>query len=237
MNRNYIKAIAAISTFLDHFAVQFFVPYTTIWLIFRILGRIAFVLFAYMIAEGFFKTKDINKYWFRLLAFALAIEIFLIVYYLVSDVNLLIEYNVIWPLVFGLTCIRLLNQEDVRKRWLMLIPVIVILILAEMLNTPYGMYGPLIILIFALYRNNIVTQFLFVLALNLIFIETPLSLVIENRFFFRYPSESWWQWFSLLGFIFIFLYNGKKGKINTKWFFYIFYPLHLGVIYLLDILF
>jgi hypothetical protein len=49
----------------------------------------------------------------------------------------------------------------------------------------------------------------------------------------------WFQWFSLLAFVPLFLYNGERGRFN-KWFFYFYYPVHLvillGLKELLDIL-
>ena len=44
------------------------------------------------------------------------------------------------------------------------------------------------------------------------------------------------QWFALLAIPLIVLYNGKRGKMNLKYMFYIFYPAHLAVIYLVDML-
>lgn len=234
MNRNHLKLVAAIAMFLDHFAVYLLPSSSSIYVIFRIIGRLAFVLFGYMVAEGFFKTSNIKKYWLRLGIFAIGIEVFILIYYLVSDVNYLLHSNVIWPLFIGLSCIILLDQKTLSKRLMMLLPVSLLVFLAEYLDTPYGAYGPLMIIIFAMYRNNKFTQLFMVIGLNLIFIATPLQTFLQIPNIARYSEDFWFQWFSLLAFVFIFLYNGQKGKLKTKWFFYIFYPLHLGVIYLIS---
>lgn len=42
------------------------------------------------------------------------------------------------------------------------------------------------------------------------------------------------QIYSLLVIPLLMLYNGKRGKLNLKYVFYVFYPLHLAVIYLVD---
>lgn len=231
MNRNAIKFVAAFTMFLDHFA-QYLLPFDSLaYIILRSIGRIAFVLFAYMIVEGFFHTKNLRNYYLRLFGFAAVIELFIIGYYLYSDVNFIMQVNVIWPLVFGLTGLILFNQKSI---WLRLL-VIPIVFLAEFINIPYGSYGTLMILFFALYRHNKITQLMFIIGLNLIYIAYPLMIQTSLIDYVRYGPESWYQWFSLLGFIFIFLYNHKKGKLNTKWFFYIFYPIHLGIIYLIGI--
>ncbi|MCK4551684.1 MAG: hypothetical protein KAU02_02115 [Tenericutes bacterium] len=233
MNRNHIKFIAAFAMALDHIAVILFSPenfdfgvplgYT----ILRIIGRIAFVLFAYMLVEGFFKTSNLKNYFFRLLIFAGVVEIFIIIIGIVSkDYSYIMKINVIWPLVFGLGSLMLLRSEKIYFR-LLVIPIV---FLAEFINISYGAYGVLLIMIFALYRNPI-TQVLFLLGMNLLFIDFPLYQLVDLSGFARYQGFMAIQWFSMLGFIFIFLYNGKKGKVNTKWFFYIFYPVHLGIIY------
>jgi hypothetical protein len=232
MNRNVFKFIAAFSMFLDHFAVIILDVDSTLYFIFRILGRIAFVLFAYMIVEGFFKTRNLKKYFLRLLGFAVIIELFIVGYYFVSDVNYILHFNVIWPLVFGLLGLILFKQKSF---WIRLL-VIPLVFFAEYINTPYGAYGVLMIIIFALYPNN-VTKLLFVIALNFLFIEVPLLSYLELGNLARYNKDMWFQWFSILGMVFIFLYNGKLGKIKTKWFFYIFYPSHLIMIYLIQVIF
>lgn len=232
MNRNVIKFIAAFSMFIDHFAVAILDVDSTLYLLFRILGRIAFVLFAFMIAEGFFKTSNLKKYFLRLLAFAVGIELFIVGYYFISNVNYMVHANVVWPLVLGLLGLIILKQKSF---WIRLL-VIPLVFFAEFINTAYGAYGVLMIMIFALYQNN-VTRLLFVIALNFLFIEAPLLSYLGLEQFARYDSSYWFQWFSIIPMIFIFLYNGKKGKLNTKWFFYIFYPLHLVIIYAIQYIF
>lgn len=228
MNRNHIKFIAAFTMTLDHIGVIMFSLENSpiIYTVLRVLGRIAFVLFAYMLVEGFFKTKNLKNYFLRLLVFAAGVEFFILMYGVVSkDYSGVMNINVLWPLVFGLGSLMLLKSEKIYIR-LLIVPII---LLAEFIDISYGAYGILLILVFAFYKNPI-TQVLFLLGLNLLFIDFPLYQLLNLSGFARYQG-SWIQWFSMLGFIFIFLYNGQKGKLNTKWFFYIFYPLHLGIIY------
>ena len=44
------------------------------------------------------------------------------------------------------------------------------------------------------------------------------------------------QWFSLLAIPLLMLYNGQRGKWKLKYLFYIFYPAHLGILYLISLL-
>ncbi|XMB72139.1 TraX family protein [Mycoplasmatota bacterium WC30] len=225
MNRNTFKIIAAITMTFDHIGLVFLDPNSISFYIFRGIGRIAFVLFAYMIVEGFFKTSNLKRYFLRIFAYASIIEIFIIGYYFVSNNNYILEINVIWPLVFGLGALVLLKNNII---WIRLLSVGVVF-LAEFIHIPYGAYGVLIIVILALYKNPL-TQLLFLIGINLVFIDFPLLNYLGLA---EYAKYGWIQWLSVLAFGFIYIYNGKKGKLNTKWFFYIFYPLHLGIIYLI----
>ncbi len=226
MNRNALKIIAAVTMAIDHIGVIMLQPDTLEYYVLRSIGRIAFILFAYMIAEGFFKTSNLKNYFLRLLIFASIIEAFIIGFYVVTGENYILTYNVIWPLVFGLGALLLLKNKSV---WIRFSSVLVVFV-AELLKIPYGAYGVIIIMIFGLYRNPL-TQFLFVLGVNLIFIDFPLLTYLDLD---TYAKYIWVQWFSMFAFVFIFLYNGKNGKHRMKWFFYIFYPVHLGIIYLIN---
>jgi len=212
----------------DHIGVIMLEPDSLEYYIFRSIGRIAFVLFAYMIAEGFFKTKNLKSYFLRLFVYASIIEAFIIGYYFISGENYILGFNVIWPLVFGLGALLLLKNKSI---WIRLISILVVFA-AELLHIPYGGYGVLIIMVFGLYRNPL-TQLLFVLGINLLFIDVPLLSYLDLA---SYAKYIWIQWFSMVAFAFILFYNGKKGKFRMKWFFYIFYPLHLGIIYLINYL-
>ena len=64
-----------------------------------------------------------------------------------------------------------------------------------------------------------------------------LAVLIRRTYYMRGPAEylipfDKYQWMMLLVIPFFFLYNGKKGK-NLKWFYYLFYPLHIWGLYAL----
>ncbi len=229
MNHKTLKIIGIITMTLDHIG-EILLPEASVpYLILRSIGRIAFVVFAYLISEGFAKTSNVRNYFLRLFLFAAGIELFVAGYYFVTGENYLMRVNVIWPLVFGLAALILLFDKRIYVR-LLAIPIV---FLAEYLNIQYGAYGVMLIVVFALNRN-IVSQFLLTVGLNLIFINQPLLQLLDLSAYARYDSTI--QWFSLLGFIFIFLYNGKMGKHESKWFFYIYYPAHLLVLFAISFL-
>jgi hypothetical protein len=228
MNRFVLKLIAAFTMLLDHIAFIFLDSSTLIHDVFRFVGRISFVLFAYLIAEGFHKTKDIKKYLLRIGIFAGGIELALLGYYLIGGDNMLITFNIFWTLLFGLMSLYLFFDKNPYFK-ILVIPLVVF---AELLDLSYGGYGVLMILFFGVYQNK-VTNFLHLLFLNFIFINSPALEFIGLTEFAKFPFI---QWASILAIIFIFLYNGQMGKYRLKWFFYLFYPGHLLFLYLLDVI-
>ena len=72
---NYtLKLIATIAMILDHLAIIFFSSTSFIYLILRIIGRISFPIYAFLIVEGFFHTKSLTKYLSRLILLAFISE-------------------------------------------------------------------------------------------------------------------------------------------------------------------
>ncbi|MFA7075307.1 MAG: TraX family protein [Candidatus Izemoplasmatales bacterium] len=228
MNRLYLKLIAALTMVIDHVAYIFLEHNSDLYLAFRMVGRISFVLFAFMIAEGFRNTKDIRKYLLRLGLAALILEVFIVIYYFVTDINMIISFNILWTLFVGLLSLYLFFHKNIYLKIL----VIPLVIASELIGFSYGAYGVLMILFFGVYRNK-VTNLLHLIFLNLLFIEKPLLSYLNLE---EMSALSVNQWFSVVAIIFIFVYNGNPGRYKMRWFFYIFYPGHLIVLYLIDLL-
>ena len=220
MTSKTLKWIAIITMTFDHIAVYLISPDYPIYYIFRGLGRIAFPLFAFFIAEGLIHTRSVKKYFLRLLVFALVIEITLAIFYLATGVNYMIVSNIFWTLLLGLLAVILINTQ----KWYFILIAIVLAVLAEWVGVDYGAYGVIMIIIFSFFKEKWKILLLFTIN-NFIFVEFPISYIIQlnAKFYFSY------QWLATLALIPIFLYNGKLGKFN-KYFFYIYYPLHLAII-------
>lgn len=227
MNAKALKIIAVITMTIDHVGLYLLAYDSPGYIACRIIGRIAFPLFAFMIAEGFYHTRNVNKYFCRLLGYCLAIELGFLGFYLVSGDNYLLEMNVIWPLLLGLASLMLLS----RPQWYLKLLVIVILIGSELLNLAYGAYGIGLIIVFGIYRNFRV-QALMLILLNLFFLDWPL---LEPMGLGELAKYGWLQWFSVVALLPRYFYNGQPGKLS-KWFFYVYYPAHLGVIYILSLI-
>lgn len=225
MNRSTLKWIAIVTMTIDHIGVYWIEP--GLWNdVFRGIGRIAFVLFAFLIAEGFRKSRNVLRYAFRLTAYAIAIEAALYGYFLFSGVDLMFSFNVFWPLAMGLWLLIALTREH--PAWKLL--AIPILLFTVFVRYPYHWYGLALILLFGLMDTKRKIAMVFgVIAIQWLFVDTPWTTAPLSM----YPSL---QQAGLFALIPILLYNGIKGY-DSKWFFYLYYPLHLLFIYLVEALF
>ena len=70
-----LKVIAMISMVIDHVALYLMEQGTLLYETMRCIGRIAFPVFAFLIAEGFIHTRNRYRYFFTLLGFAVISEI------------------------------------------------------------------------------------------------------------------------------------------------------------------
>lgn len=182
------------------------------YFIFRSIGRIAFPIFAFLLVEGFLHTQDTKKYAIRLFAFALISEI---PFDLALQSKVLeLEYqNVFFTLAIGFVTMiayKYIEEKEIQntftKYLLQILAVMAGMAAAMFLRTDYGALGIFAIISIYIFRNNKLFQ---IAAIGLVFIENMAA------------------WFA---FVPILLYNGKRG-MKMKWPFYIFYPVHLLVLF------
>jgi hypothetical protein len=201
---------------IDHVGAVFF-PHL---FILRLIGRIAFPLFAWMIAEGYFHTHDRPKYILRLSIFAIISQWPFV--FAFSEPTFFGYLNIGVTLVLGLCAIWAVDR--IHSRPLALAVVALCAIIAEWLNCDYGAYGVATICLFFLYRDK--SPKLFRAQTVLVLIYTILTYVTPFSPGTGYFSP---QAASLMALPVIYFYSDKKGA-DSKWFFYGFYPVHLLLI-------
>jgi hypothetical protein len=214
MNTFQIKVIALVAMTIDHMGLFLFPQF----IIFRIIGRLAFPLFAWLIANGAYHTHDIGKYLRRLYLFALISEIpFLLANRLIDPQ--FAQLNVFCTLFFGLVAIVLIQRTTNWVHWLFI--TVVLGAVAEVLQTDYGGFGVAVIVLFYLFYTNF-RQLL--IAQSLLFLLP----------FFLFPGylAGLFEPFGLLSLIFIRFYNNRQGP-PAKYLFYLYYPLQYVVYYFL----
>lgn len=203
--------------FIDHFNKAIITPFLTgtgplnvITRIFDILGRIAFPIFAFMIVEGFFKTKSRWKYLRNLLVFAAISEIPYDMFQSAVFINTWSQ-NILWGLALGLFTIMVIDKlkEKIIKRPLRIFVSIFIVTLSSLgsmlISADYEYYAIIIIYIYYLFYDKRL-------------LASGLSYLVIIK-----------EIYAILGFATVLLYNGEKGKQN-KIFNYLFYPVHLLIL-------
>lgn len=209
LNTFTLKIIAIMSMLIDHIGHIFFPEV----MIFRIIGRIAFPIFAYVLAEGFHYTKDVKKYLLRLGLFALLSEI----PYDLAIMGSVLEFshqNVFFTLFFGVLMLYVMSR--IKNVIMQYAVVLVAILLCQFLHTDYSNIGVLLVFIFYVFRQRKAEKLLIA---GLIFLGLTGGI----------------QLYALLALPLIALYNGEQGP-KMKAFFYLFYPAHLLILYLVHLI-
>lgn len=243
LNSNQLKLIAIIAMTVDHIAWAMFdgYPSALLPLVMHIIGRLTCPIMCYFIAEGYHYTRNINKYTFRLFAFAFVshfayifasndfvdFKSFIPFYY----GNFLNQTSVMWSLAWGLVMLRIADSKRIKSIYKVLL---VILICIITLPSDWSCIAALCIMAVGTNRGDFRRQMS-----CMIFYVALYSLVY---FFAIDKAYGILQMGVVLSIPVIAMYNGKRGKnpkINKfmKWFFYIFYPVHLFVIGLINYFF
>lgn len=202
----------------------------------RLIGRLGFPIFCYLLVEGFYHTRNVWKYAMRLGIFALISEIpfNLALNGSLSDWN---HQNVFFTLAIGLlVLIGLKTTEDFAKKLLatksrafvltvQAVANVLIMVagylLADFLKTDYAGMGVMTIVVMYLVRrvgkfadsrkNRVLSMGAGCLLL------TVMSFIEITAFFAMIPAA---------------LYNNERGW-KMKYFFYAFYPVHLFLLWLI----
>lgn len=199
-----LKMIAILTMTIDHMGFILFPQ--ALWM--RGIGRLAFPVFCFTLTEGFSHTHDLKRYIQRMLIVGLLSEI---PFNLAESGQICsIEHqNVFFTLLIGLIMLR--YCEKVSGNAMKAEVVIVAMFAAEFLRTDYGALGVLLIAIFWFTREYKWYQAVLVGGWN---------------FLFGIPI----QYAGIFAILPIALYNGKKGR-STGYFFYLYYPVHLLILY------
>ncbi len=247
LNGNTLKILAAIFMVLDHVGVLLFPSVT--WL--RIVGRLSFPLFAFMISEGARYTK--NKFKYFITMFSLAVICQLVYYFFDSGslyMCILVTFSISVLLIYLLNFTKKMICDKEQKLYLKILLVIAFFAacsLVYFINTSYfteltgviidygfaGSMAPVFASLFD-FRGIEVSDKLrrldciparvacFAVGLMLLTYEVSLSVFASVRDI---------QFWSLLTVPLLLMYSGERGKLKMKYFFYLFYPLHLVILY------
>ena len=221
LSNNQLKLIALLTMTVDHIGAYMF-PHI-LWL--RIVGRIAYPIFAYMIAEGCFYTRRPRRYIGSMAALALLCQ----VVYFVFTGSVYMYIPVTFTLSIGLIFLlkRAMAEANEKSFVLFGLGVLGALAVTELLpglltktdfGVDYGFLGVMLPVVVFAGRTR----------WQKLFLEAAVLVLLGIQY-------GWVQIWALLALPFLALYNGQRGKWKLKWMFYIYYPAHLAVIYLIEL--
>lgn len=238
INTFHLKLIAYISMFIDHVGACILKPYTDAHLetmgyklmrqldvaydICRTIGRLAFPIFVFLLVQGFFLTRSRLRYLIRLLIFVLVSEIPFDLaisgrVWAWNSQSVMITLSIGFLVLTAFDFIRKFQISPTLQCILMLVPAVLGCLAAHFSKCDYSFKGVLMIVgIYLIYPMFTLDRKSFVLC--------------GGTLFFWEWINNWHRITGSLAFIPLLFYNGEKGR-DTKWFLYLFYPLHLLLIY------
>lgn len=222
LSGSILKLLAVITMVIDHIGAYMLndVPactetlftvgttdITVVWLM-RTVGRLAFPLFCFLMVEGFYHTHDRSRYGRQLLLFALLSEI---PWDLINHGRwfCLSSQNVFFSLWLGYLAMVLMDKYR-GDRFILFLGMTVLAVSTILFRADYGMGGFLFMISLYVWRRSWLGKFL--------------------PGIFLLPTG----WAACLASIPCRFYNGTRGFIKGNWLkftFYIFYPVHLLVLW------
>ncbi|WP_240343185.1 TraX family protein [Paenibacillus sp. ALJ109b] len=202
--------IAMITMLIDHIGAVFYPQVGEL----RIIGRIAFPIYAFAVYIGYKHTRNVQKYIWRLFWIAV-----------ISQLPFMAAFNhfslnVVWTLWSALLVLLVLDKLPVR---LLGIPIVIVAgVVMEMTHMDYGMYGLLLVLLFRYFQGPVLAMAH--LLLNVLYI---------------YLHSSSIQMYSVIATIGIAIaqyYNAGFRLKGPRWIWRYFYPAHLAVIALIRLI-
>ena len=211
---------------LDHIAFvfsKFFQNYSwgfVLIFVFRTLGRITAPVMCWFLVQGFIHTSSKKKYALRLLIFSVIAQI---PYALIrSDTRGFAGLNVIYTLLLSFLMLCVLETKlETFPKW-----VIIIALLALSVIGDWAIFAPFMVLFFYFFREDRRRLLIFYSLASAIVVITDITVLIVRHYLWY---QELWQLGMFLFIPLVLLYKGEPGSRHPfhKWFFYIFYPAHL----------
>ena len=243
LSQEGLKLIACVTMLLDHIGATLVVRLmqtmperndisailVAVYYSLRIIGRIAFPIYCFLLVEGVCHTRSPKKYGLRLFAGMLLSEI---------PFDLALSYrggvlfdwssnSVMVTLLLGFCMLEAMKRCTGIWKILTILP---FYLLAEWLRTDYGGLGILIVALFALTKG--IPNEKLCRAIGLCLVVYPGARVLLGSVAVNL------EWFAVLALVPIFCYGGRKLTHHkaVQWAFYLFYPIHLAILALLEVL-
>lgn len=242
-----LKILGIVLMVFDHIEQMFYFEGVPTW--FGMLGRLVAPIFLFLSAEGYHYTRNRRNYMLNLLfGYAICSSIFFALTTFLPNSKVELVNSIFGTLFLSLLTMWIYDGffgEDKHIKesilglvFLLLAPVIIIslasnssvprflvlplkFVIPTLVTVEGGIAFILLALLFHIFRNSRIMQ------CTTIVLFSILTLILDS---------SSYQWMMIFSTLPIYLYNGKQGK-KSKWFFYIFYPSHIILLYVISTLF
>lgn len=220
LSKDTLKLIAIIAMTIDHILWLIF-PYNKSLFCFHIIGRITLPIMCFFIAEGYIHTKNLKKYFGRMVIFTIishfAYNFAFNIPYIPFKNGFLDQTSVMLALTLSIAFIYV---KESKIRYIYKFPILIIILIMS-IPSDYMFVPILITYCMYKYMNNrekFIKSFIYIQLIYSIYL-----------ILFRYIPLGTIQIFSICALVLLKLYdNTKKSKL--KYFFYLYYPIHLILI-------
>lgn len=218
LSGNVLKILAAVTMTVDHVGMTLFPELPVL----RFIGRLAFPIFAFMVAEGCAHTRSMGRYFLHMAVLALICQTTYTIAMQSWFLCVPVSFALAIPLVFALQQWKRTTDKLPKRLWavIFLAGIVAVWALTRCVTLDYGFWGCMMSVAASLFRDadtKLDKNIVHVLAMGAVMVPLAMSLGL-------------WQWYSMLALPLLLLYSGQRGKYKMKYFFYVFYPAHLVII-------
>lgn len=228
LSGNALKLIAAITMFLDHLGLILFPQSLSL----RIVGRIAMPIYAFLIAEGCRYTRSRLRYFLGI--FLLGSGCQLVYYFFDGSMyfNILITFSLAILMIYALQELKgALARGKAASIFLAFLVfsavVFAVFTLNRYFTIDYGFWGCMLPVFAAVFHRH--GDWIGPMDGKLDDPRIHASVMMFVQLL-TWKTMGGIQFFALMALPLLLCYNGTRGKGNLKYFFYLFYPLHLALL-------
>lgn len=231
ISADLLKVIAMVMMVIDHMGAVLFpeVPYL------RLIGRISFPIFTWLLIMGFTHTSNLKKYMLRMGIFAVISEI---PFQLAMSGTVTFQgQNIYFTLLLDIVMLCLLKKglDEGRRTAVLFAVIAAAMLLAGVLKFDYKCTGPVLAAVFYLYVRNgkpgLTGGFVLFCLSNLLLPLVSGASIMNSYVWTGAAETALIEFFGILAIPLIRNDSGVRRWKRGKYVFYLFYPVHLLILY------